>query len=256
MIDAFALSSVAATTVSLLDMADLDVDKEGWSGAVNFNLSSATGNTRNTVLGGRARLGYKRAALTHVGEAGGNFTETTTVAADGTETTDVTQNNWFAQYRLEMQTGDRTFVFGRTRYEEDQFSGFDRRVFVGLGLGHTLWKTERSDFQILVGPGYQYFERARPDPVPDDFRTTEGNLAFFFGQTYNQQLRENVSIEQSLDTTVTDANTTVALGTALRTNLTERLTSRIAYNVNHETDPPAGRQNTDTLLSVSLGYEF
>jgi putative salt-induced outer membrane protein len=241
---------------SMFDDTQLKVDREGLSGAVNFNLSSASGNTDNTVLGGRIRLAHKRLRLKHVLEAGGNYTETTKRFDDGRVDTEVTQNQWFGQYRAEYETGDRSFAFARTRYEEDQFSGFDRRVFVGAGMGLTLWSTDTSEFKILSGPGYQYAERVRPETPGPDFERVQRSAAFFLGQDYRQVLRENVTIEQSFDATLAEQNTTLASQVALKTDITDKISSRIAYSIKHETQPPAGREPTDTLLTASIGYSF
>ena len=246
---------LAAASSTLMTQGDLQVE-DGWDGSVVFNLSSATGNTENTVLGGKFNISRKQGRFVNALEAGGNYTETTTEFDDGTESSDVTQNNWFVQYQTDLQLSDRTFLYGRTRYDEDQFSGFDRKAFVGLGAGHDIIKNERAELSVLVGPGLQYFELERPNPEPENFERTVTSAAVFFGQNSKFILRENVTLEQSLDATIADENTTVANLISLKTNLTEKISSRISYSVKHETDPPEGREQTDTLLSVSIGYDF
>ncbi|MEM6747503.1 MAG: DUF481 domain-containing protein [Pseudomonadota bacterium] len=250
------LALAAAAPSSLLQEADLAESQEKWTGDVQFNVSSATGNTENTVLGGKLDLSRTYGLYTNNFRAGGNYARTTTENDDGTENTETTQNNWFIQYRGEYQTGDRSFVFGRLRYEQDEFSGFDSRTNIAAGIGHTLIKTEKTELTMLAGPGFQYAELATPDPITDDFEETQSSASFFFGETFSTVLRENVTLEQSLDATVADDNSTLANIVSLKTNLTERISSRISYEVKHETDPPDGREQTDTLLTASLGFSF
>ena len=252
------MSSILYMTVAsiLLAQANLDAQEDRWAGRVQFNLASATGNTENTVLGGNFNIARKFKAITHAIEAGGNYTETTTQDADGLDISNITQNRWFAQYRIEIQTGDASFLYGRTRYEEDQFSGFDRRAFIGGGIGHTLFESEKQNLTFLVGPGLQYFAVTRPDPLPEDFEDTETSVAVFFGETFSRVIAENVTFEQTLDATIADENTTVTNNFALRSNLTQKISLQTAYNIKHETDPPEGREQTDTLLTVSIGYDF
>jgi putative salt-induced outer membrane protein len=245
-----------AVSTNWMQTGTIEAQEDKWSGALRFNLSSATGNTNNTVLGGKALLARKYGALTHAIEGGGNFTETTQIAEDGSENTETTQNNWFTQYRLEVQTGDTTFVFGRIRYEEDQFSGFDRKGFVGAGIGHTAVETEQRELRFLIGPGVQYLERTRPDPLPEDFVEEETSLALFIGQNFRQQINENIELGQSFDATMSEENSTFAPAFEIKSELTERISLRTVYTVKHETDPPEGRQQTDTLLTASIGYEF
>lgn len=236
-----------------LNEADLPETTPKWTGDIQFNVSSATGNTENTVLGGSVTLDRTYERLINNFQAGGNFASTTTVDGDGNEISETTQNNWFLQYRGEYQVGDRSFVFGRLRYEQDEFSGFDSRTNFAAGVGHTLIKTDTTELTMLAGPGYQYAELSSSDPDEDD---TISSASFFFGQTFSSQIRENVTIEQALDATVTDDNTTVSNIMSLKTDLTERISSRLSYQVRHETDPPAGREATDTLLTASLGFSF
>ncbi|MEO1040917.1 MAG: DUF481 domain-containing protein [Pseudomonadota bacterium] len=227
-----------------------------WTGDIQFNVSSATGNTENTVLGGQLNLARSFGLYTNNFEAGGNYARTTTQNDDGSDNTETTQNNWFIQYRGEYQIGDRSFVFGRLRYEQDEFSGFDSRINITAGLGHTFIKTEKTELTILTGPGFQYSELATPDPITDDFEDTQSSASFFFGENFSTVLRENVTLEQSLDATIAEDNTTISNIISLNTNLTDRISSRLSYQVKHETDPPDGRKNTDTLLTASLGYTF
>ncbi|MEM7740909.1 MAG: DUF481 domain-containing protein [Pseudomonadota bacterium] len=231
-------------------------DKQKWAGDIQFNVSSATGNTENTVLGGQLTLARSFGLYTNNFEAGGNYARTTTENADGSENTETTQNNWFLQYRGEYQVGDRSFIFGRLRYEQDEFSGFDSRTNISAGLGHTFIKTEQTELTILTGPGFQYSELATPDPVTDDFEDTQSSASFFFGENFTTVLRDNVTLTQSLDATIAEDNTTISNIVSINTDLTDRISSRVSYQVKHETDPPDGRKNTDTLLTASLGYTF
>jgi len=240
---------------TLLQLAEINKGKDVWSGSVTFNASAATGNTQNSVLGGRFDISRKMGAFTHAFDAGGNYTEVTR-ERDGNNVRDITQNRWFAQYRAEVQADERSFFYGRTRYDEDQFSGFDRQFFIGGGFGHSFFDDQKKKLTALLGPGIQYLERARPQQQPDDFDARETVFALFVGETYRHVLRENVSIEQSLDATLSETNNSVSNRMSLKTDLTDKISSRISYAFTHNTDPPDGRKNTDTLLSASIGYQF
>lgn len=240
---------------TLIALADLEEAEDGWTGQINAAASLATGNTENTVLGGNFEAARKYGAITHAFEGGGNYAEATQGSGE-TQTTSVTQNRWFGQYRIEVETGDKSFVYGRVRYGEDQFSGFDRQAFIGTGVGHSFYENEKGRLTVLVGPGFQYLERARPQTMTEEFERAQGTLALFFGEAFRHEPRENVSIEQSLDATISDRNVEVTSVIALKTKLTDHISSRINYQVIHNTDPPDGREQTDTLLSAAIGYEF
>lgn len=247
------LIPVAAS--SLLQYTDLRESKDKWSGAIQFNGAAASGNTNNVVIGGRFNVARTYGAITHAFDAGGNYTEVEKIV-NGSETNEITQNRWHTQYRIEVQTGDRSFFYGRARYEEDQFSGFDRQAFVGGGFGHAFYDSDTRKLDVLVGPGVQYIIRAQIDSTPLDDSDDDLTFAVFLGQSFEQVLRENVTFEQSFNGTSSETNNTIVSQFALKTDLTDKISSRISYAVTHNTDPPEGRQNTDTLLSASIGFEF
>ncbi|MEM9838082.1 MAG: DUF481 domain-containing protein [Pseudomonadota bacterium] len=251
MFDAF----IPVAASSLLQYTDLRESKDKWSGSIQFNGAAASGNTNSVVLGGRFNAARTYGAITHAFDAGGNYTEVDRVV-NGSETRQVTQNRWHTQYRIEIQTGDASFFYGRARYEEDQFSGFDRQAFAGGGFGHAFYDTDTRKLDVLVGPGIQYIVRTQTNNAPANAEDDEITFAVFLGQTFTKVLRENVTFEQSFDGTSSETNNTVVARVALKTDLTDKISSRISYGVTHNTDPPEGRENTDTLLSASIGFEF
>ncbi|WOI53871.1 DUF481 domain-containing protein [Parvularcula sp. LCG005] len=244
-------------TFAVEPLAADDKGKENWDGSVEFSAASASGNTENTVLGLKLDARRVLGRYTHDVAAGANYAESTTRDDDGEDVSAVTQDNWFARYRMEIQTGDRTFIYGRARYEQDSFSGFESRAFLGAGLGHSLIENDRTTWDVLAGPGVQYTVLETPEgPVPEDFEDSETEFALYAGSDLNWTLRENVAIEHDLDVTYSEENTTLSTEAAIKTKLTEALSSRLSYKVTHETDPPVGREATDSLLRASIALGF
>lgn len=228
---------------------------DNWDGSIEFSASSATGNTENTVLGTRFDARRVLGRYSHDLKAAGDFTRTTK-EVDGVKVTEETQNKWFGQYRLEVQTGDRTFVYSRTRYERDVFSGYDGRAFFGIGLGHETVIGESFDWDVSMGPGVQYTKFIRPDDPEPDFEEEETEVAFFLGSEIDWTLRENVTFENESDATLTDKNSTFTSRLALKTKITEMISTRLAYQIKHETDPAEDREATDTQLKASVVLGF
>lgn len=248
------LVACAATSVAA---EDSDKGKESWDGSIEFSASSATGNTENSVLGARFDARRVIGRYTHDIGAGANFAETTKTDDMGEKVSETTQNNWYAQYRMELQVSDRTYGYARARYDQDEFSGFENRVFVGGGIGHTAIEREDMTWNLRAGPGVQYTMLEEPEPpVPDDFEDSVTELAVYAGSEFDWTIRENVNFEHDLDVTWTEENTTIATVAGIKTKLTESLSSRLSYQVKHETDPPEGREDTDTLLRASVVYGF
>ena len=156
---------------------------------------------------------------------------------------------WGLAYQLDYKFSDRTYGFGRLSFEEDQFSGYDYRLFAGAGLGHFLAKSEEFTWRIDGGPGYQY------SPV-DDTREIEKEFAFYAGTDLEWRLREGVTFTQSGKVVWTEPTTTFVSISSLNTALTSTLSAGLAFEWRHETEPPLGRVKTDTILRATLGYGF
>ncbi|MGV6802517.1 MAG: DUF481 domain-containing protein [bacterium] len=230
---------------------------EGWDGSIEFSAANATGNAENTTLGLAFSGGRKIGNLTHNLAAAVNYAEATLTDSSGNQVTDKTQDNWFISYQLDKQISDRTYAYGRARYEQDQFSGFDDRTFLGAGLGHHIFQSERKNWKIDGGPGYQIATITPPPaPIPANFEDRQEEFALYAASDFSYLIRDGVDFSHNLNTTWTEANTTFNTTVALTTQLTSALSSKLSYQVDHETDPPAGRKDTDTLLKASLLFGF
>ncbi|MEM6649085.1 MAG: DUF481 domain-containing protein [Pseudomonadota bacterium] len=252
------ISGAIASAMGANSMSgDNERGKENWDGTLEFSASTATGNTENSVLGAKFNARRVLGRYTHDIASGANYAETDVEADDGEDDRTVTQNNWFAQYRGELQTGDRSFAYVRGRYEEDEFSGFQSRAFLGVGLGHTAVERDTMQWDLLAGPGVQYVVlEPSEDEVMEDFEDEEITVALYAGSDFEWVMRENVSLEHELDLTWADRNSTISTEASLVTDLTETISTRLSYFIKHETDPPEGREDTDTLLRASVVYGF
>lgn len=230
--------------------------EETWDGAIEFSAANATGNAENTTLGIAADGLRVLGRYTHNLKGAVNYAEATVTNSDGETISEKTQDNWFVSYQLDTQLRDRTYAFGRVRYEQDAFSGFDDRTFLGGGVGHHVFQEEGRNWKIEGGPGYQISTIAEPDPVPDEFEDTQEELALYASSEFDILIRDGVSFDHDVYVTWTDPNTTLSTVFGLATKLTENMSSKVSYQVDFETDPPEGREDTDTLLKASLLFGF
>ncbi|NHK27839.1 DUF481 domain-containing protein [Parvularcula flava] len=224
-----------------------DEESEGWSGSVEFSAASATGNSETLNVGLATEVKNEVGRYTHLFKGAFNYAEAEEIE---------TQNNLQLSYDLDVQLRDRTYAYGRVQYDQDEFSGFENRIFVGGGLGHYLIEEEGSTWKIEGGPGYRYSKLEEPDPVPMDFEESESEFAVYASSEYERLIREGVQFTHLLESTWTQSNTSVKTVAALTTKLTDSLSSKVSYEVRYETDPPAGNENTDTLLKASILFGF
>ena len=230
-----------------------DAAENGWSGEGSLSAGVTTGNTETTDIG----LGVDATRTMNLWKIGlqatADYGET-----DGEET----KNRIFLGTNLDRQINDRLFGFGQLTYEQDEFSGFDSRAFIGGGLGYEILAGEATQWTVRGGPGLKFDEvqavldtSTTPATVVTP-ATTEESFGATAASNYAHQFNENVAFTN--DTTVVYAETSTQIGNiaAITASLTNTLSARISFEVRHDTDPVEGFEDTDTISRVSLVYGF
>ena len=211
-----------------------------WKGKITAGGSLASGNSENLAAG---------VAIDAVREAG-NWSHHFTGFYDYAESNDLaTQNRFGGAYELDYLFNKRTYAYGRVSYEDDAFSGFDYRLFTGAGLGYFLFKSEPLTWSVEGGPGYRY------SPI-DLTREVEEEFALYGSTALDWVIHENVVFEQDVNVTWTSPTTTIQSITTLTTKLTDSISTNLSFEYRHETEPPLGRDNTDTIARANLVYGF
>ena len=172
-----------------------------WTGKVGASGVISTGNSRNSAAG----------LLVDAKLPDGDFTHNLKMFFDYGRSKGVkTQQRWGGSYKLDYAVSEDSFAYGRFSYDEDEFSGFDYRLFAGLGAGHWLIRSEKTALSLEGGPGYQYA------PI-DDTRETDSHFAFYSAAKFHQVIRDGLKFEQNFDATWTEPTTTLLSNTALST---------------------------------------
>ena len=211
-----------------------------WDGDVKVSAVFSSGNSENSAVG----ISFDTARI------GGDFTHNLKGYFDlGQSGGETNQRRWGASYQLDYNFGERTYAYSRFSYDEDEFSGFDYRLFAGAGLGHHYFLSDALTWKVEAGPGYRY------SPL-DDTRDIEQQIAVYAASETDWLIREGVVFEQDFTVTWSSPTTTVESVTSLKTDLTKSLSTAFSFEYRFETDPPQDRENTDTIARASLVYGF
>lgn len=220
-----------------------------WTGRGEIGGSRATGNSPS--LGLAAGLDIKREGLawTHSLRGRADYQRNGTI---------VTREKYFAAYEPRYQIGADLFAFGLGQFERDTLQGYDARYALSAGLGWQALKRPDLNLALKAGPAFRLTEYTTG---ADDSRIA-GLLALDFDWTVTDGVKltqdTNLVAETGGAATVIfdSRNTTLALVTGLEARITGRLTSRFAYQVDYDSEPPAGKVSTDTISRVTLVYGF
>ena len=211
-----------------------------WDGKISASGLLSTGNSENAAVG----------VAIDAARTDGDFKHNIKAYFDLGESNNVTnQKRWGVSYKLDYNFTDHTYAYGRISYVEDEFSGFDYRLFAGAGLGHYFLKSEDLTWKLEGGPGYRY------SPI-DDTRDIEKEVALYAASEFDWLIREGITFEQDFEVTWTSPTTTFQSVTALTTQLWGDISTGLSFEYRYETDPPLGRENTDTIAKASLIYGF
>lgn len=243
---ALALTAALAAT-PMTHAAEVDPgDTQGWSGEGEFGLVVTSGNTETETLNANLAAAYEQDAWLH--KLG-----LSAISASEDETT--TAERYQLTGKTEYHTSDRSYWFGSLRYEDDRFSGFEYQSILTGGYGYTVWDREQSHLDLEAGVGIR---RSKPALATDMTAETEatsdavarGAASYWWQFTGNARLQNDLLVETGED------NTFAQNQLALRVAINSRFAVKLGYEVRHNTEVPAGTEETDTISTVNLVYSF
>ena len=213
----------------------------GWSGEGNLGAGITTGNTDTVDVGVSLKIAKEFGPWKVSADGGYDFGQ-----VDGVDN----RNRWWVGSQLQRDFSDRLYGFADVSYEEDQFSGFDSRLFLGVGAGYHVFKEKPLTWSVEVAPGYR---RSVLDTIPS---VTANDVAVRGSSKFAYDFNENVVFTNDTDVVWSDTSTQTVNTAAVTAQLTERISGRVSFQVRHETDPPLGFVSTDTATRVSVVYGF
>ncbi len=271
---------LAALLLAAFPVAALAEDaatSDGWSGTGEAGLAMARGNAKSENL--NAKLAFKQedarwkhsvyfTALRSKGEV---KTHVAGVDANGNpivntvKAYDTTANRYELGGAVGYKFDERSYLVGALRYENDDFSPFQYQAVASVGYGYTVLKNARNELSFEIGPGYKHYRKndvSGPEldpgtnlPVIHRF-SSEGELIARGLVAYKHQLTESTALVDTLLVEAGSDNTFVQNDAGLSVAINKAFALKLAYQVRHNTDAPAGVKKTDQLITTNLVYNF
>ncbi|MEF8792507.1 DUF481 domain-containing protein [Thiohalorhabdus sp.] len=213
-----------------------------WETEAELGLSTSSGNTDTTTTRGRIasdRTG-NRFVLHLLAE--GRFSQEDSVT---------TSQRGHGLTQLDYQFQPRTYGFGVVEITHDRFAGYDARLQEAVGLGRFLLQRDTMTWRLEGGPAlrqewrtddtYESSARARLRTLFDwRFREASG---------FTQEIIYTPSLEHGDDFLLTSE-------TSLSFRLNARVALKTSVTVEHDSQPLADVERTDTYTSTSLLFHF
>lgn len=231
--------------------AEPEAPDTSWTGEGSLTAGISTGNAETVDLGLALKLNKAAGAWNFAAEGSYDYGE-----VEGVES----RNRYLVGGQAGRDITDRLFGLGRASYEEDDFSGFESRLFIGLGAGYRIFKRDGLAWTIEASPGFRIDELADVvDPVTGAVvtpGTSEEAIGLRGASNFAYDFNERVGFTNRSNVTWTDETTQLTNTAALNSSLTEALSARISFEVRHDTNPPAGFEATDTATRLAIVYGF
>ncbi|WP_179952150.1 DUF481 domain-containing protein [Marinicella rhabdoformis] len=222
--------------------ADNDAEGKGtvWSGKGQLGFSMASGNSDSDNLNGSVELKIESEKWVNQSKLEAQY-----ASSDGETTTD--------RFVFSGKTGykwrDADHFFYASRYENDDFSGYDYTMSASVGWGHKFFESDKSKLLTELALGYKV-------QAVDADRSEVSGAILVGKMDYMRQLTETTKFEDVLLIESGSDNTYIQndMGVALKVN--EAFAVKLNYQYRHNTDVPAGKEKTDELISANLVYDF
>lgn len=211
-----------------------------WSGSGQLGFSMTSGNSDTESL--NAGLNLKRETERWMHEVSLSALRASSNDLD-------TAERYALSYTAGYKIDDNDYFYLSTRYEQDNFSGFDYSLAVGPGWGHKFFDDENQRLITEIGIGYKIEAL--------DFDRTENKGAALLGKLdFMRQLTETIKFEDVLIVEATDDNTFIQNDAGFSFKVSDAFSVKLSHQIRHNTDAPLNLDKTDTLVSANLVYDF
>jgi len=212
---------------------------DNWAGQGELGAFRSTGNTSNTGI--TAGVTLERVGI--------DWRHKLTALADFQRTNGVTTREQFlAAYEVNYDVSDRLFIYGLAQYERDRFQGFSARYSGSGGVGYRVIDEDDIQLSLKAGPAYRQTQFTNGG--------SDSSIAGLAGLDFDWQIAENLKLTGDASAFVQSGNSTLVSTTGLTAKLGGGFSASVSYTLEHDTDPPLGAVQTDTLSRVTLIYDF
>tara|TARA_R110002072_G_scaffold2280_1_gene18816 strand:+ start:22904 stop:23629 length:726 start_codon:yes stop_codon:yes gene_type:complete len=156
------------------------------------------------------------------------------------------------KYRIEAQSdydlGEKSYAFGVTNWENDNFNGLNYTASVAAGYGYKVIKTDTMKLNLETGPGYRI--------VKDNNGNTEEDSILRLTEGVSWKISKTSTLDQNLKIETGDSNTETRFVIAMTNQVSGNLSMKVAYNIKHNTDVAEGVSNSDRETAITLVYKL
>ena len=161
---------------------------------------------------------------------------------------DTTGQRFYGVAGARYQFSEDSCFLARAAHEDDRFNGFDSQSDATLSYGRGFFQS-RSDVSLRVdaGIGIRWSRLDGSDFDEPIFRVA-GDYEWILSDTAT--FSQDLAIEYGTDSNIYRSDT------GITTQINQNLSLRLSINLKHQTEVPAGRDETDIRTAATLVVSF
>ncbi|MFY2764441.1 DUF481 domain-containing protein [Arenimonas sp. MALMAid1274] len=207
-----------------------------WQPKAELGVVNTTGNSDTTSINGKFALNGEDERLTQ----DYSFTGLRSESED-----ELSANRYELGGKLARKFGERQYLGGVVRYENDDFAAYDYQATLALNYGFWALQDDTRSLQLEGGPGLRRARLAESGESESD-----GLLRGF--ADYQHQLTESTQFYNTLLVEASPDNRFLQNDIGIAVSINRSLALKAGFQARHNTDVPDDRKRTDTLSSINI----
>lgn len=240
--DLFETKPIPLTNITAINPV-IEDGKAKIRGGINVGAASFTGNTDKKSFHADAEV-IARSKNNRVTLGGAlDWGED-----DGTEST----NNGIAYGKYDHFISDKWYAYANTSFEMDRFQDLDLRTTLGGGMGYQFIETDRTQLSFEAGPSFVNENYS----IGQDNSFAAGRWAVRFEHWLYRDMLQFFHHHEGLLSFDNVSDYYIRSRTGLRVPLMKGFALTTEIDVDYDNVPSIGKDKTDTVYLINLGYGF
>lgn len=228
--------------------ANVTASAQGWTGQGEAGLIKASGNTDSENF--NVGLNFKNQGKVISHEIDFSLYQASANDVDSAESLN-------AVYTLKYLLTDRSYLFGALSYLDDDFDGFTEQSSIAFGYGYKVIDSAPVGWDLSAGAGYRdTSELLRLDDGSELEGDDLSGATLVLKSDYRNQLTPNTQFIDKFVAEIGADNTYVENDAAIVVAMNDKFALKAGILFRHNTDPAPGSDETDTITSINLVYNF
>lgn len=235
-------TSILSSVLILPNLASAEGPE--WEGNAELGFIHTSGNSDTQSLNSKLKLSREEGPLKSAIKL-----EALTSEDSGTKSSE----KYLAALKFDYAIGEKDYLTSQALYEDDRFNGYEYQSSVTVGYGYHAWKDENGKLDLEAGPGYRRDVLEIRDEDGDKVKDEAvGRLSL----DLLVNVGESAKFTELLTVEAGESKTVWRSEMGIQSTLTGNLAMKVSHIVKHTTDVPSDKKNTDSLVGVTLVYDF